>query len=155
MLVVATTIRGWTSTGLNSGAPEFALPPLPIMLECVLYIDDDEALTEPAELVLEAADIEVMTCSAGPYALQRAEAFAPELILLDREMPELDGAATPVKLRKFAALDYVPFVLVPADSDPGVQAALLQARGAHVVAKPLDATNLAGQLHALSAELSE
>ena len=103
---------------------------------------------------MEAADIEVMTCSVGPDALQRAEAFAPELILLDREMRELDGEATPVKLRKFAALDDVPVVFVPADSDPGVKTALLQAGGAHVVAKPLDATNLADQLHALSAELS-
>ena len=154
MLVVATTIRDWTSTRLNSGAPEFALLPLPIMLERVLYIDDDEAMTELAELVLEAADIEMMTCSPGPDALQLAEAFAPKLILLDREMFELDGEATPVELRKFAALDDVPVVFAPADCDPGGQAALPQAGGAHVVAKPLDATNLAGPLHALSAELS-
>ena len=64
-------------------APEFALLPLPIMLERVLYIDDDEAMTELAELVLEAADIEMMPCSPGPDALQLAEAFAPKLILLD------------------------------------------------------------------------
>ena len=80
------------------------------MLQRVLYVDDDEALTELVELVLEAADIEVLTCASGYDAVAQAPQFAPDLILLDREMPELDGLATLAALRKISQLADVPIV---------------------------------------------
>jgi CheY-like chemotaxis protein len=76
------------------------------MLSRVLYVDDDEALTELAELVLDMADIETLSCHSGRDAIVCV--VAPYLVLLDREMPEMNGLSTLRALRQVPGLELIP-----------------------------------------------
>ncbi|MEM7405587.1 MAG: response regulator [Pseudomonadota bacterium] len=118
------------------------------MLERILYVDDDEALTELAELVLDMEGITLKACHSGVAALEVAEAFAPQLILLDREMPDMDGPATLAALRQLTSLAAVPAIFMTAETDP-VRVAELESLGAiAVLPKPIDPATLADDLRA-------
>ena len=64
-------------------------PPMPVR---VLVVDDDPTILELV-MALEDEGYEVATASNGREALDRTTAFAPEVILLDMNMPVMDGAA--------------------------------------------------------------
>ena len=121
------------------------------MLQRVLYVDDDDALTELAELVLDAAGIELLACNSGHEAVLLAADFKPELVLLDREMPEMDGVATLNALRDQALMTDVPFVFVTAETDPDIVAELRATGAVEVMAKPISPTALANQLQTIYA----
>lgn len=59
----------------------------------ILIIDDDEGLTEPLKLALEAADYQVLTAHDGNEGVMKIERDAPDLILLDLVMPRRSGFA--------------------------------------------------------------
>jgi two-component system OmpR family response regulator len=60
----------------------------------VLVVDDQEDIREMARLVLTGAGYEVATASSGREALRLARQRSFDLMLLDINMPELDGWAT-------------------------------------------------------------
>lgn len=57
----------------------------------VLVVDDNEMFTEMAKFVLSAAGNVVETASDAGSALSTIPDFAPDLILMDIQMPEIDG----------------------------------------------------------------
>ncbi len=57
----------------------------------VLVIDDDEGARRTVSLLLEDEDYEVLTASGGEAGLEKAREEAPDLILCDVRMPEMDG----------------------------------------------------------------
>ncbi len=59
----------------------------------VLIIDDDEGLTEPLQLAMEAAGYEVLTAHDGNEGVMKIERDAPDLVLLDLVMPRRSGFA--------------------------------------------------------------
>ncbi|QDV49400.1 response regulator transcription factor [Gimesia fumaroli] len=59
----------------------------------VLIIDDDEGLTEPLQMALEAAGYQVLTAHDGNEGVMKIERDAPDLVLLDLVMPRRSGFA--------------------------------------------------------------
>ena len=51
-----------------------------------------------------------VTASSGREALELVTAQAPDLVLLDIQMPDMDGFETLVRLRAIAGMDAVPVV---------------------------------------------
>jgi CheY-like chemotaxis protein len=70
----------------------------------VLVVDDNVDSREMFALVLEIAGHTVRTAKDGEEALAVAEAFGPDVIFLDIEMPKANGYITCRNLRKLAAL---------------------------------------------------
>ena len=57
-----------------------------------LYVDDEPDIREIAELALSLdPDVEVRTCASGEEALIVAPEWKPDLILLDWQMPKMNG----------------------------------------------------------------
>jgi DNA-binding response OmpR family regulator len=77
----------------------------------VLVVDDQEDIREMARLVLAGAGYEVVTASSGREALRRARQETFDLMLLDINMPEMDGWATLRLLRADEALDALPVAM--------------------------------------------
>jgi DNA-binding response OmpR family regulator len=71
----------------------------------VLVVDDQEDIREMARLVLTGAGYEVATASSGREALKLVREASFDLMLLDINMPELDGWATLRLLRADEAHD--------------------------------------------------
>jgi len=113
------------------------------ILKRILYVEDEPDIQTVARLALETVGgFEVEVCGSGREALQRAEAFRPDLILLDVMMPGLDGPATLRELRGIEALARTPVVFMTARVQPHELADYRGMGAADVIAKPFDPMTL-------------
>jgi two-component system, OmpR family, response regulator len=116
-------------------------------LQRILYVEDDPDIQAIAVMVLETIHgFTLEVCSSGNEALQKAEAFNPDLILLDVMMPSMDGPETLEKLREFPTLAVTPVVFMTAKVQPQEVQAYLDIGAVGVIAKPFDPMTLADQL---------
>ncbi|MCU0519785.1 MAG: response regulator transcription factor [Anaerolineae bacterium] len=61
------------------------------MSETILLVEDDEALAQLVQLLLERAGYAVQTANSGEVGLRLARQGTPNLVLLDILMPDMDG----------------------------------------------------------------
>ena len=102
----------------------------------ILHVEDDASLQNLVRVALEQlGGYEVRTAADGPSALSQAREFAPQLVLLDLDLPGMSGIETLVALRAIESLRDIPAVFLTAAADPRVLDEL-HALGAHVVRKP-------------------
>lgn len=66
----------------------------------IAIIEDDMAISQMYRLKFEAEGYEVETAENGKVGLELAEAFKPDIILLDLMMPEMTGDEMLAELRK-------------------------------------------------------
>lgn len=119
-------------------------------LERVLYAEDEPNIQKVAKMALEmVGGFQALICDDGAQALAQVQAFAPDLILLDVMMPNLDGPQTLQALRRDPATASIPVFFLTAQTRPEeIQA--LQAQGVQgVLAKPFNPMTLATQVQAL------
>ena len=119
----------------------------------VLLIDDEPDLRRLAEVSLSAVGgWAVTSCRSGAEGVEEALREPPALILLDVQMPGLDGPQTLTALRSHPSLAQVPVLFLTATSDPA-DLALLRTLGARgVVHKPFDPLGLPQQVLAALGE---
>ncbi len=116
-------------------------------LSRVLMVDDDPDIRAMAHLSLTAiGGYEVELCASGTEAVAQAPAFAPDLVLLDVTMPEMDGPSTLGKLRTLPGMDSIPVVFMTASTQPGDVKALLAQGAVAVIPKPFDPMRLPSAL---------
>lgn len=119
-------------------------------LERILYVEDEPDIQAVAKLALEmVGGYQVLICSGGQDALDKVGGFAPDLILLDVMMPDMDGPTTLQKLRADGATEAIPVIFLTAKVQSS-DVAHYQALGAlDVIAKPFDPMWLAMQVRAI------
>ena len=64
------------------------------MTQKVAIIEDDMAISQMYRLKFETEGYDVQTAENGKLGLELAEAFKPDIILLDMMMPEMTGECT-------------------------------------------------------------
>lgn len=115
-------------------------------LNRILCVEDDADIRDIIQLTLEAlGGFTVLLCASGQQALEQAGDFAPDLILLDVVMPNMDGPSTLTALRQRPEFTHTPVIFMTAK----VQAkdiATYKALGAEVIAKPFDPLRLPQQV---------
>jgi CheY-like chemotaxis protein len=119
-----------------------------VELKKILYVEDDTGIQLVAKLALEdVGGMEVKICSSGQEALDIANVFQPDLLLLDVMMPGLDGPSTLQELRKLGHTRQTPAIFMTAKVQPQEVEELNQLAGTiAVIAKPFDPITLADQL---------
>lgn len=76
----------------------------------ILVVDDDPDLLFLMRLVLKREGWEILTANGGVEALQMADRFLPELILLDMMMPDMSGHEVCARLRADARFRHIPIL---------------------------------------------
>ena len=116
-------------------------------LKRILYVEDEADIQAVAQLALETVGgYTLAVCSSGKEALAQAAAFAPDLLLLDVMMPEMDGPSTLLALRGLEATATTPAIFMTAKVQPS-EVAQYKALGAlDVIAKPFDPMGLATEI---------
>lgn len=103
----------------------------------VLIVDDDVDILEFVTLNLSNEGFKVYTASNGLEAIQRATDIAPDLIILDVMMPEMDGVEACIRLRKIPSLDDTVIVFLSARYEDYSQIAGLNAGADDYITKPI------------------
>ena len=99
----------------------------------LLVIEDDDAVREMLEMVLDSEGFEVVTAHHGAAAIAMLDEVEPSLILLDMKMPVLDGWEFLERYRRRPGAK-VPVVVLTAAYDAARRAADVAADA--YVAKP-------------------
>ncbi|MCC6354010.1 MAG: response regulator [Verrucomicrobiae bacterium] len=85
------------------------------MMKRILIVDDDERLTRLMHLNLkETGRFVVREENRANAAVRTALAFAPDLVVLDVMMPEMDGGDVAAQIRSRPELNHVPIVFLTA-----------------------------------------
>ena len=106
-------------------------------------VEDHEWNARLLRTLLVADGFETRVVGSGREALEQAERFLPELVLMDLELPDLDGLAVTRLLKANAATRDCIVVVLSAHAPDDIAAAVREAGGAGVLAKPVDTYTLA------------
>lgn len=113
-------------------------------LKKILYVEDEPDIQMIARVALEnVGGFELLVCSSGAEAVEKAANFTPDLFLLDVMMPGMDGPTTLLELRKIPHLDKTPVMFMTSKVQPQEVAFLKSLNVAGVIAKPFDPMGLA------------
>lgn len=103
----------------------------------ILLVEDEAVVREIARTSLQSlGGHEVLAVSSGDEAMARATGFRPELLVLDVNMPGLDGPATLKALRALPGLGDVPALFLTARTLAREVAQLRSLGAVDVIAKP-------------------
>lgn len=103
----------------------------------VLVVDDDADVTDTMREILVDEGHRVVVASNGRQALELARRFRPSLVLLDLEMPEMDGRSFLTVLRATPELAGLRVVVLSGAADA-------ESLGVEAVTKPLRLNTLLG-----------
>lgn len=97
----------------------------------ILVVDDAPGMRAVAAIILRSAGYEVETAGGGREAMAKIEHARPDLVLLDLNMPEVDGFEVLEALRGDALRPQMPVVIFSAvdDIESRLRAAQLGAAG--------------------------
>ena len=83
----------------------------------ILIVDDDAQLRSTIQMVLKLKGYDVIDADNGVSALKLARAALPDLVISDINMPQADGFAALVELRKDPVTASIPLILMTGESD--------------------------------------
>lgn len=104
----------------------------------VLHIEDDPNNRRLVQKLLGAAGHEVIEADGGVRGIQLAREIQPDLVLVDINIPDLDGYEVTLRLRGIPALREVPIVAITAEGD---RDSTLAVGCDGFIAKPIDASH--------------
>jgi two-component system OmpR family response regulator len=113
----------------------------------VLVIDDESTLTELLSMALRLEGWDVQTAGDGLAAVRAARGFAPDVVVLDMMLPDMDGLEVLRKLRGYAP--DVPVLFLTAKDAVEDRIAGLTAGGDDYVTKPFSLEEVVARLRGL------
>ena len=118
----------------------------------ILAIDDnrDNLLTLKALLTMYLPEAALISCLSAVEGIERARLENPDVILLDIQMPEVDGFEATTRLKGDLELCHIPIILLTAHrSDSSIKAKGLEYGADAFLSKPLDEIELIAQIKAM------
>jgi CheY-like chemotaxis protein len=116
-------------------------------LKRILYAEDEPDIQQLVSLALEVVgDFTLKSCDSGLEAIAAVEKFAPQLLLLDVMMPDMDGPKTLLKIREIKNYQTTPAIFMTAKVQPHEIQVYLDMGAVDVIAKPFDPMLLATQI---------
>lgn len=112
----------------------------------ILYIEDNPDNRSLIRRVLEVEGYRLIEAANAGAALTLLEQGSPDLILMDINMPDMDGYTLTAKIRSMPAYTRVPIVAVTANVMRGDREKSLEAGCDGYIQKPIDIDNLPFQI---------
>jgi len=114
-------------------------------MKTIFVIDDSDTNLSMAEAVLED-QYSVMTMPSAAKLFTLLEKITPDLILLDIEMPEMDGFTTLLKLKEQTTWQDIPVMFLTGRNDAEVEARGFEMGAVDFVTKPFSAPVLLNRI---------
>ncbi len=105
----------------------------------VLYVEDDPVNFMLVQRILEfRPELRVMHAPRGQVGVEMAGAYQPKLVLLDLNLPDMNGAEVLHRLQQQRSTATIPVVILSADATPSQIERLLTAGAKNYLTKPFD-----------------
>lgn len=82
----------------------------------VLVIDDEQPIVQIVHAILSTDDYTVMSANSGARGFEMAKKFRPDLIILDRYMPDHDGLKVLQHLKKDPHTKDIPVMMLTGEN---------------------------------------
>ena len=113
----------------------------------ILLIDDDEDIHLIAKAALEeSGTYQVISARTGNEGLKMAEIHSPDLILLDKMLPDIDGKTLMEGLKSSRSSTETPIIFLTGKNDQDTITDLISAGAEAVITKPFNPELLADQI---------
>jgi two-component system, cell cycle response regulator DivK len=119
------------------------------MSDAILVIEDDEMNADMIAQRLELWGYRVFTAGDGSRGIELAREAAPDLILMDVSLPEVDGWEITRRLKAEAATRHIPVVALTAHAMESDRVKALQSGCDGYETKPIDFPRLLATIEAL------
>ena len=103
----------------------------------VLLIEDNEQNRNLTTFLLERSGYIVVAAIDGPHGISEASRRCPDIVLLDIQLPQMDGYAVAAKLREIEALRDTPIIAVTSYAMVGDREKALAAGCTGYIEKPI------------------
>ncbi len=148
--VAALTPAAWPTRARSSTNGRMAVEAHPRAatrrLPKVLVVDDGAANRELIEACLADVECEVRLAVDGPHALRMIESSPPDLVLLDVQMPGLDGYEVCRRIKADPGLRLVPVVMITALDSTDDRVTALEAGADDFMSKPVERVELVARV---------
>ena len=114
----------------------------------VLVVEDNDRNRKLVRAVLEHAGYEVVEAATGEQGVTTAVQDSPDLVLMDVQLPGIDGHEALRLLRDEPATHHLPVVAVTAFAMPGDEARALEEGFDGYIKKPVNVRSLVEQVRA-------
>jgi CheY-like chemotaxis protein/Tfp pilus assembly ATPase PilU len=116
---------------------------------CVLLVEDEEQLRRVMKDLLQREGYQVAEARDGVQALDEVDRFAPDVIILDLNLPGLDGYGVLQQLRSRPATREIPVMVLTAKGDEDNEVRVFELGADDFVTKPFRARSLTARLEAV------
>lgn len=113
----------------------------------IVLAEDNEMNSMLLSKLLQKLGCKVIVTTNGQEALEAIEKNAPDLVILDSEMPVLNGEETLIKLKSDARTSNIPVIIATADAFAENQGRFSEAGAAAILSKPIEPKELAKVLN--------
>jgi type II secretory ATPase GspE/PulE/Tfp pilus assembly ATPase PilB-like protein/ActR/RegA family two-component response regulator len=115
----------------------------------VLLVEDEEALRRVMKDLLEREGFVVYEAGDGVIALDEVDRLAPDLVVLDLNLPRLDGYGVLSHLRARPATQKLPVIVLTAKGDEDSEVRVFEYGASDYLTKPFRARALSARIHSL------
>jgi len=132
---------------LQVPSPGCSAPAYPCPKRTILVAEDSADSREMLQVLLEMKGYAVVSASDGYHAVEVAVQNIPDLILIDLELPGLDGMSVTKALRLHPEFRAVPIIIISGHDPAKYRIAALNAGCDEYLLKPIDFDRLNQILH--------
>ena len=108
----------------------------------VLLVDDEDQLRRVMRDLLEREGYGIAEARDGPQALDQVDEFAPDIIVLDLNLPTLDGYSVLTQLRSRPTTRDIPVIVLTAKGDEDNEVRVFELGADDFLTKPFRARAL-------------
>jgi two-component system cell cycle response regulator DivK len=113
----------------------------------ILYVEDNPENRMLVRRVLQAEGYGFLEAGNAPEAMDIVKTQRPDLILMDINMPEIDGYTLTSRLKSIRDLENVPIIALTANVMKGDRERTIEAGCDGYIQKPIDVDKLPQQIH--------
>lgn len=107
------------------------------MSTCILYIEDNPQNMRLVRKMLSLGGYDMIEADSGLKGISLAESEMPDLILMDINLPDIDGLKVTTRLKSVPELAHIPIIALTANAMHGDRERFLSAGCDGYLPKPL------------------
>ena len=112
----------------------------------ILYVEDNPENRLLVRRILQAEGYAVLEAGSARQALEIVQAESPDLILMDINLPEVDGYSLTARFKSIPSISQIPIIALTANVMKGDRERTLDAGCDGYIQKPIDVDTLPYQI---------